>query len=280
MSIAGGVHNAFAAAEKHDCDTIQIFVKSSNQWKAKPFKPTDLQKYHDEQKRTGIEPVIAHAAYLINLASPDKELLEKSRRAFLVEMDRCEKLDIRHLVIHPGSHMQKGEQIGIDTVAESLNWLLERTPDHRVNITLEITAGQGTNLGYKFEHLAEMIEKSGNPNKLAVCFDTCHAFAAGYDISNKKSYNQTWSEFERIIGIEKLAVIHLNDTKKGLGSKIDRHEHIGQGELGVKAFEMIMHDRRFRKIPKILETPKGDDGRTDNVNLKLIRKFAAAKKKK
>jgi deoxyribonuclease-4 len=280
MSIAGGVHNAFAAGEQHGCDTIQIFVKSSNQWKAKPFKPSDLQKYHDEQKRTGIDPVIAHAAYLINLATPDGELLEKSRRSFLEEMDRCEKLGIRYLVIHPGSHMQSGEQAGIDTVVESINWLLDRTIDHRVNITLETTAGQGTNLGYKFEHLAEMIEKSAKPHKLAVCFDTCHAFAAGYEISTRKGYDQTWKEFERIIGIDKLAVIHLNDTKRSLGSKIDRHEHIGRGELGAKAFEMIMQDKRFKKIPKILETPKGDDNRMDDVNLKLLRKFALSKKKK
>jgi len=280
MSIAGGVYNALLAGEQYGCDTIQIFVKSSNQWQAKPFKPEELIRYHDEQKRTGIEPVIAHASYLVNLGSPDQALLEKSRRAFLEEMTRCEKLAIPNLVIHPGSHIQAGEQAGIDTVVESLDWLLERTEDYRVKITLETTAGQGTNLGYKFEHLAEMIGKSANPNRLAVCFDTCHAFAAGYDISTKKGYDQTWAEFERIICIDKLAVIHLNDTKKGLNSKIDRHEHIGQGILGRKAFGLIMQDKRFKKIPKILETPKGDDGEMDDINLVLLRKLASAKKKK
>jgi len=280
MSIAGGVYNALLAGEQYGCDTVQVFVKSSSQWQAKPFKPEELARYHDEQKRTGIEPVIAHASYLVNLGSPDKDLLEKSRRAFLEEMNRCEKLAIPNLIIHPGSHIQAGEKAGIDTVVESLNWLLERTGDHRVKITLETTAGQGTNLGYKFEHLAEMITRSANPNRLAVCFDTCHAFAAGYDISNKKGYSQTWAEFERIIGIDKLAVIHLNDTKRGFGSKIDRHEHIGRGELGKKAFELIMQDKRFKRIPKILETPKGDDGEMDDINLGLLRKMASAKKKK
>jgi len=280
MSIAGGVYNAFLAGEQYGCETIQIFVKSSNQWQARPFKPEELERYHDEQKRTGIEPVIAHASYLVNLGSPDKALLDKSRQAFLEEMDRCEKLAIGFLIIHPGSHMQAGEQAGIDTVVQSLNWLLEHADSSRVKITLETTAGQGTNLGYKFEQLAEMIGKSANPDRLAVCFDTCHAYAAGYDISTDRGYSQTWAEFERIIGIDKLAVIHLNDTKKGLSSKVDRHEHIGRGELGKKVFELIMQDKRFKKIPKILETPKGDNGEMDDINLSLLRKLASAKKKK
>jgi len=279
MSIAGGVSNAILQGEEFGCDTIQIFVKSSNQWKAKPLSDEDIRRFHDEQKRTGIGPVIAHDSYLINLCSPDKALLEKSRQAFLAEMERCEKLGIPYLVTHPGSHMKSGEKEGISKIAESIDWLLERTDGFNVRITLETTAGQGTNLGYKFEHLAAMIEKSGKPERLAVCFDTCHAFAAGYDISTKESYEQTWNEFDRIIGLNKLAVIHLNDSKKGHGSRIDRHEHIGKGEIGEKPFKLIMQDRRFANIPKILETPKGDDGEMDDINLRLLRKFARTRRK-
>jgi len=280
MSTAGGLSNAFGHGEFFGCDTIQIFVKSSNQWKAKPLSDKEIEKFLEEQKRTGIEPVVAHDSYLINLGSPDDALLEKSRQAFFIEMERCEKLAIPYLVTHPGSHIKAGEQAGIDKIAQSINWLTERTDGFKVKITLETTAGQGTNLGYRFEQIAAIIEKSNQPDKLMVCFDTCHAFAAGYDISTEEGYERTWSEFGRIIGLDRLAVIHLNDSKKGLGSRIDRHEHIGQGALGQKAFELIMQDRRFRKIPKILETPKGEDGEMDNINLDLLRKFAMAKKKK
>ena len=278
MSIAGGVFNAFAAGEEFGCDTIQIFVKSSNQWKAKPLSDEEIEKYRAEQKRTEITPVVAHDSYLINLGSPDAALLQKSRDAYLIEMERCEKLKIPYLVTHPGSHMNAGEEAGIAKIAESINWLFERTEDYKVKITLETTAGQGTNLGHKFEQIAAMIEKSRQPDRLAVCFDTCHAFAAGYDIASRGGYDRTWADFDRIIGLKKLAVIHLNDSKKGQGSRVDRHAHIGEGELGRKPFEFIMQDERFARIPKILETPKGDDGRMDDVNLGLLRKLAKKKR--
>jgi len=280
MSIAGGVFKAFSHGENFGCDTIQIFVKSSNQWKAKLLTDEEIDKYFTEQKRTGIQPVVAHDSYLINLCSPDPVLLEKSRQAFLVEMERCEKLGIPYLVTHPGSHMKIGEDEGVNKIAESINWLLKRTDGFNVKITLETTAGQGTNLGYKFEQIASMIDKTRQPDRLAVCFDTCHAFASGYDISTKEGYEQTWREFDRIIGLGKLAVLHLNDSKKERGSRVDRHQHIGEGELGRKAFELIMQDERFAQIPKILETPKGDDGTMDDINLGLLRKFAGVNKKK
>jgi len=278
ISIAGGAYNAFKHGEALGCDTIQIFVKSANQWRAKPLSDEEIEKFHTEQKRTGITPVIAHDSYLINLGSPDNIMLEKSRQAFLIEMERCEKLGIPNLVAHPGSHMKAGEEAGINQIAESLNWLLERADSFNVTITLEITAGQGTNLGYKFEQIAAMIDKTNNPEKLAVCFDTCHAFAAGYNIASKDGYKQTWDEFDRIIGLNKLAVIHLNDSKKELGSRVDRHEHIGQGMIGKNAFELIMNDKRLENIPKIIETPKGDDSLMDEVNLELLHKFAEIKK--
>lgn len=274
MSIAGGIFNAFARGESVGCDTMQIFTKSSNQWKAKELTDEDLGKYHAEQKRTRIAPVIAHDSYLINLGSPDPILIKKSREAFLVEMERCEKLKIPFLVTHPGSHLGKGEEWGVKRIAESISWLHEQTDGYTVKIALETTAGQGTNLGYRFEQIASMIEQAEQPERLAVCIDTCHIFAAGYDITTEKAYKQTISEFDRIIGLDRLAVIHFNDAKKALGSRVDRHEHLGKGEIGKDAFGFFMRDRRFAKIPKLLETPKGDDGEMDKVNLGLLRKLA------
>jgi deoxyribonuclease-4 len=279
MSIAGGLFNAFAEGEHKGCDTIQIFVKSSNQWKAKPISDEELAKYHEEQKRTNITPVIAHDSYLINLGSHDTELLEKSRQGFLIEMQRCEKLSIPYLVTHPGSHLGTGEEAGIDRIGESMAWLFARTEGFKVKIALEITAGQGSNLGYNFEQLAKMIEKSGMPERSMVCFDTCHAYAAGYDISCEIGYEQTWQAFERIIGMDKLAAIHLNDSKKGLNSRVDRHEQIGKGTLGHKVFELIMRDSRFSNIPKILETPKGNSDEMDEINLNLLRKLGGLEQK-
>lgn len=276
MSIAGGVFNAFLEGERKGCRTIQIFVKSSNQWQAKPLSSDEISRFESEQKRTGIKPVVAHDSYLINLASPDRALLEKSRKAFLVEMERCQALGINFLVTHPGSHLQSGESEGIKRIAESIDWLVEHTRDFGVYITLETTAGQGSNLGYKFEQIAEMIAISKYPERCRVCFDTAHAFAAGYDISTPDGYNQTWSEFDRIIGRNMLAVIHLNDSQKGLGSRVDRHEHIGKGEIGLDAFRMIMNDPRLIGIPKILETPKGDSDEMDEANLNILRKLENA----
>lgn len=274
MSIAGGIFNAFARGESVGCDTMQIFTKSSNQWKAKELTDEDLEKYHAEQKRTKIDPVIAHDSYLINLGSPDAALIKKSREAFLVEMERCEKLEIPFLVTHPGSHLGKGEEWGVKRIAESISWLHEQTDGYAVKIALETTAGQGTNLGYRFEQIATMIERAEQSERLAVCMDTCHIFAAGYDITTEKTYKQTISDFDRIIGLDKLAVIHFNDAKKALGSRVDRHEHLGKGEIGKDSFGFFMRDNRFSKIPKLLETPKGDDGEMDKVNLGLLRKLA------
>jgi deoxyribonuclease-4 len=274
MSIAGGAFNAFAQGEDAGCTAIQIFTKSSNQWKAKELTDEEVDKFHSEQKRTKISPVVAHDSYLINLGSPDEALLKKSRDAFLVEMQRCEKFKIPYLVTHPGSHLERGEEWGVQRIAESIGWLHRQAEGFNVRIALETTAGQGSNLGYKFEQIASMIEQAEQPERLAVCLDTCHIFAAGYDITTEEAYRKTISEFDRIIGLEKLAVIHFNDAKKGLGSRIDRHEHIGKGEIGKKAFGFFMRDRRFDDIPKLLETPKGDDGEMDKVNLAILRKLA------
>lgn len=276
MSIAGGTFNAFLHGEKYGCTTIQIFTKSSNQWRARELTDEESEKFHAEQKRTSINPVIAHDSYLINLCSPDDALLKKSREAFLVEMERCERLKIPHLVTHPGSHIDKGEDWGIKRIAESISWLHGRSEGFKVRITLETTAGQGSNLGYRFEQIASMIEQSSQPERLAVCLDTCHIFAAGYDIATREGYEKTISEFDRIIGLERLAVIHFNDSRKGPGSRVDRHEHIGEGEIGKEPFAFFMQDKRFEKIPKLLETPKGANGDMDKVNMAILRELAKA----
>ncbi|PJA29997.1 MAG: deoxyribonuclease IV [candidate division Zixibacteria bacterium CG_4_9_14_3_um_filter_46_8] len=270
MSISGGVANALLAGKYLDCTAIQMFTKSSNQWKAKPLSEDDITGFRLLQRQSGIMTV-AHDSYLINLGSPDKALLDKSRKAFLEEMERCEKLEIPYLVTHPGSHVGVGEEIGLHTIVESLNWLYTKTPDSKVIICLETTAGQGSNLGYKFEQIAFLIDESEESDRLGVCLDTCHIFAAGYEIRNKKAYNKTMTEFDRVIGLNRLKVVHINDSKKDLGSKVDRHEHIGKGFIGIEPFGYFLNDRRLKKLPFLLETPKGDDGEMDDINLGILR---------
>jgi deoxyribonuclease-4 len=277
MSIAGGVFNALLEGEEIGCTAIQIFTKSSNQWRAKELGEEELARYHAEQKRTGISPVVAHDSYLINLASPDAALLKKSRQAFLEEMDRCEKMKIPILVTHPGSHMGQGDDEGLKKVAESLDWLQERSGGFKVRIALECTAGQGTNLGYRFEHLARITELCAHPALVKICLDTCHLFGAGYDIRTPEAYEKTISEFDRIIGLKRLVAIHMNDSKKELGSRVDRHEHIGKGLIGKEAFGLIVNDKRFEKIPKLLETPK--ENNMDKINLGILKKLAKSSDK-
>ena len=279
MSIAGGVYNCFDHGEHFKCTTIQIFTKNSNQWRAKPLLEEEIATFKKRQKETGISPVVAHDSYLINLGSNDKALLQKSREAFLVEMQRCELLEIPCLVTHPGSHTGAGEEAGLKTIADSLSWLHHKLPEAKVMICLETTAGQGTNLGYRFEQIAEIIETTNSPERLGVCLDTCHIFAAGYDIRTERAYKKTMREFDSVIGLKRLKVIHFNDSRKELGSRVDRHEHIGKGFIGVEPFGFFINDRRLAKIPKILETPKGDDGSADDRNLTILRKLVKEKKK-
>ncbi len=271
MSIAGGVFNAFSHGQSVGCNTIQIFVKSNNQWRAKPLSDEDVEKYHHLQKETGINPVVAHDSYLINAASQDKTLFAKSRDALRIELERCQTLKIPHLVMHPGSPLGAGEKVGLATIARTLNEIFDELEDKGTKIALEATAGQGSHLGYKFEHLADIIGQVKQPNRMAVCLDTCHVFAAGYDIRTALGYKNVMAEFDRIVGLQPLAAIHFNDSKKGLGSRVDRHEHIGQGALGKEAFGFFLNDSRLLKVPKILETPKGPDYAEDRVNLKILR---------
>jgi len=270
-SISGGIHTAFERGTAIGCTTMQIFTKNNNQWHSKPLTEADIQIYKIYQKKSRIKPVIAHTAYLINLCSTNKDVLAKSRKAFKDELSRCEILGIRCLVFHPGSHLGAGEKDGIKRIAESLNIVHEQTKGYKVLSVLETTAGQGTNVGYRFEHLREIIGLVEQKERMGVCVDTCHIFAAGYGISTERGYEKTFEEFDVILGFNRLKVFHVNDSKKGLGCRVDRHEHIGKGMIGNSAFRLLMNDRRFQKIPKIIETPKSEDMHEDIANLRKLR---------
>lgn len=271
MSIGGGVDTAFDRGEQVGCDSMQIFTKNNNQWRAAPLKEKSVERYHQRQAETGITPVIAHASYLLNLATPDDELWHKSIDALVVEVERCDVLAIPYLVIHPGSHLESGEETGIARVVEALNIAHDRLPDSQVNITLETTAGQGTNLGYRFEHLAAMFEGVAASDRLAVCYDTCHTLAAGYDFRTAEGYVEVFRQFDAIIGLNRLTVFHFNDSKQDLGSRRDRHAHVGEGFVGLDGFRRILNDSRFKEIPMVLETPKSDDMHEDVENLARLR---------
>jgi deoxyribonuclease IV len=271
VSIAGGVDHAIGRGEDLGCTAIQIFTKNAAQWKSNPLAEEEVQKFKKERARTGIM-VVVHDAYLINLGSPNTALLKKSLAAFREEMERAEELEIPYLIMHPGSHTGSGEDAGIRSVAKSFNIILRKTSGFRVKILLENTAGQGTALGYSFEHLQRIIEQTVEPERMAVCLDSCHAFAAGYDLRGPSDYQRVMDEFDAVIGLGRLKALHLNDCKKGLGLRIDRHEHLGKGTLGLEFFRLVMNDPRFRNVPKIIETPKLlDDEDMDHVNLGLLR---------
>jgi deoxyribonuclease-4 len=271
MSIAGGVGNAFLEGKKVNCDAIQIFTKSSRQWASKPYTKEEIEQFHINRKETGIGTVVAHDSYLLNMGSPDTALRTRSVAAFIDELERCEVLGVTNLIAHPGAHVGAGELDGIKTIAKSLDEVHKACPGYSAKVTLEITAGQGSNLGYRFEQIASIIDATKESERLRVCFDTEHAFAAGYDIRTKEGYERTFGEFDEAIGIKLLAAFHLNDSKKEFNSRVDRHEHIGKGFIGVEAFRLLMNDRRFWGLPMCLETPKGPDLKEDRENLTLLR---------
>ncbi|HET9482137.1 MAG TPA: deoxyribonuclease IV [Candidatus Polarisedimenticolia bacterium] len=278
MSIAGGPDLAIRRGAQTGCDAIQMFTKSSNQWRARPLAGDEIDRFRVARLETGIAPVVAHDCYLINLASPDDALYRRSIDSFGEELDRCEALDIPFLVAHPGAHVGAGEDFAIDRIASAVNGLLRSRPGHRVKVLLETTAGQGTSVGHRFEHLRAILDRLESADRAGVCLDTCHVFAAGYDLRTRKSYDAVMAEFDRIVGLEKIQAFHLNDCKKDLGCRVDRHEHLGRGFLGEDAFRWLMRDPRFDGIPMLLETPKGPDGAEDLVNLALLRRLQDAGK--
>ena len=271
MSIAGGVDRALARGAEVGCEAIQMFNKSSNQWRAKPLTADEIGRFRSLQIEKGISPVVSHGSYLVNLASPDAAMYRRSINAFGEEIDRCEALGIPYLVTHPGSHMGAGAPEGLARVTAALDELLDARPAGHVSILLETTAGQGDNVGHRFEHLRTILEASRHPGRLGVCVDTCHIFAAGYDLRTPAGYDSVMGELDRIVGLSRVAAFHLNDCKKDLGCRVDRHEHIGKGKLGIEAFRCLMNDARFEGVPMLLETPKGEDCAEDRVNLALLR---------
>lgn len=271
MSIGGGIEKSLIRGYDLRCNTIQIFTKSSRSWNEKQLEKAEIAAFHEAQKKTSIDPIISHCNYLVNLASPDRSIYQKSISSMFGEMERSELLGIECLVMHPGSHKGSGETAGIEKIAGAINLLHEKTVGFRVKILLETTAGQGTSLGHRFEQIAEIIERVEEKSRVELCLDTCHVFAAGYDLRTEEAYEKIFRDIEKIIGIEKLKVIHLNDSQGDLGSRVDRHEHIGKGLLGEWPFRRIMRDERLKNIPKIIETPRAE-GR-DISNLQLLRSF-------
>lgn len=273
MSIAGEPAKAIERGESIGCTAIQIFTKSNRQWHAKPITDKQAEDFKQAWKNSSIISIIAHASYLINIGSPHKSIEHKSVHALGLEMERCNKLEIPYLVLHPGSHANTDQEECIKRISNNLDILFDTIPD--CSILLETMAGQGTNIGSTFEQLAQIIKHSKHKRRLGICLDTCHVFTAGYDFSDEKSYHHMWQQFDKIIGFEKLKAIHMNDSKKELGSAVDRHADIGKGKIGLKAFELLCNDPHFFDIPKILETPKenlSDDKRNMDTLLKLLDK--------
>lgn len=271
MSIAGGVENAVLRGQEVGCEAIAMFTKNNNQWKAKPLTQEDADKFNAALIETGIKPVVAHSSYLINLASPDVVLWKKSIAAMEEELARCEFLGIPYLVLHPGSHMGKGVDWGVKRVAAAFDKIHAKLPGLRVMTLLEHTAGQGNHLGHLFEELAQMRDLIAEKNRIGVCVDSCHLFAAGYDLRKPDTYADVFKRFDDIVGIAQIKAWHLNDCKSEFGSRVDRHEHIGKGTLGKAGFRNIMNDLRWRDLPGLLETEKGEEMKEDKVNLRVLK---------
>jgi deoxyribonuclease-4 len=279
MSIAGGYFHAVEAARKHQCEALQIFTKNANQWKGKELTDEDVRLFHGVLRGSGVRVTMAHDSYLINLASPDEALYRRSMEAFLLEVQRAEELRLKYLVMHPGSPGNEEVEVGLRRIAAALDEVFRRCPGYRVKVLLENTAGQGYSLGHRFEHLGRIFELVEEPDRLGVCLDTCHVFAAGYPLSPEKQYRATLREFDRQVGLRRLRVFHVNDSLKPLGSRVDRHAHIGRGCLGLEPFRLLVNDRRFRRLPMILETPKEDanEGDMDTVNLDVLRSLVKSR---
>jgi deoxyribonuclease IV len=274
MSIGGGVHTAIERGRSINCTAIQMFVKNNMQWFARPLTHDEIRAFLEHRQRGELLSIFAHANYLINLAATNPQFHSNSMRSLSEELIRADQLELPFLVMHPGAHLGAGEKVGLEKIVASIDAIFRVIPKVKTRIALETTAGQGSCLGHRFEHLAYIIENVREPKRLCVCIDTAHLFAAGYDIGNEAGVKKTFREFDRAIGFDRLAAIHVNDSKAARGSRVDRHQHIGKGQIGLDAFRFIMCARRFRTIPKVLETPKGKDMREDVQNLRTLRALA------
>lgn len=270
-SIAGGFYKAFERAASIGCETLQIFVKPNRSWAVPTLTEEDVLLFRKNAAQTSIRPVVGHASYLLNLASPEDDLWRKSIETLIVELRRCGRLGLPWLVLHPGAHVGGGERAGLARTAEALDVVHRQTPTVDTSVLLETTAGQGSSLGHRFEQLAWLLGHTQACGRLGICLDTCHVFAAGYELRTVEGYSETMRAFDQIIGLEHLKVVHLNDSKRSLGSRKDRHEHIGNGHIGLPGFRHMVNDPRLAGVPGLLETPKGEDLRRDRENLALLR---------
>ncbi len=278
MSVAGGLHRAFERGRSIGCRAIQIFTKNARGWHSAPLEEEQIRLFRKELDDGMSDRTAAHASYLINLGAPPGPVADRSMTAIVDEIERCEALAIPFLVLHPGAHVGGGEEPGMDRIAARLDEAHRRCSGFKTRVLLENAAGQGSCLGHRFEHLEGILSRVADPERLRVCFDTCHAFAGGYDIRTAAGYETTMQEFDQRIGLDRIALIHLNDSKKGLDCRVDRHEHIGRGEIGLEAFRCLVNDSRLAGIPKILETPKGPDMAEDVENMTLLEGLLGKKK--
>lgn len=270
ISSAGELHLAFARGESIGCTVMQIFTKSSRQWFAKKLKDCEIEAFRNASKKSSIKIVVSHAGYLINIASKNPDVIKKSVKSLIDEINLCESLQIPYLVLHPGSHVGGGEEKGMELIAQNLDIALDAVPGKSM-ILLENMAGQGTNIGYKFEQLQNIIDLCKHKKRLGVCFDTCHAFAAGYDISNHETYKETFRLFDKIIGLEKLKAIHVNNSAGAIGSKVDRHAPLTDGKIPLELFNLLMNDKNLTDIPKILETPSDSEMKLWEKEIKFLK---------
>ena len=273
MSIGGGVHTAIERGCSINCTAIQMFLNNKMQWFARPLTLDEIRAFLEHRQRGELLSIFAHANYLINLATTNPQFLANSIRALSEELTRADQLELPFLVLHPGAHLGAGEEAGLKKIVAAIDRVFRKVPEVKTKIALETTAGQGSCLGHRFEQISFIIENVREPERLCVCLDSEHVFAAGYNIGSETGVKKTFREFDLVIGLNRLAAIHVNDSKAARGSRVDRHQHIGKGQIGLDAFRFIMRDRRFQKIPKVLETPKGEELREDVANLKTLRRL-------
>ncbi len=280
VSIAGGLPKAVERAVLHGCEAMQLFSKSANQWRARPLPPEEVRAFRSRLTESRIFPAVAHASYLVNLATASPALRAQSIASFGEELDRAEALGLLGVVLHPGAYTSGTESRALELAGEAIRGLLGERRAGRTMVILEQTAGQGTSVGHRFEQLRAIIDHAGGSRRIAVCLDTCHLVAAGYDIASASGYAKTFAAFDSIVGLDRLRVFHLNDSKKPLGSRVDRHEHIGKGQLGLAPFRRLLNDARFENLPMVLETPKTEGRRgepavdpLDQMNLETLRRL-------